>query len=463
MSAPDLVLSLILSLAVLTTTIHGGYVSIFQFGAIGNDTSYNASFTNGKALYNALEFANNNEDGFREVLIPAGATISYLPFKAFNGFHHVTLRIDGVLNAFPGDQLLWPNNTYNGRTLNIIEFDNSDHVTITGNGMIEGNGYRWWWYVFLTTLDNRPHMIVTQSCTNFVLRNLSLFNSPQYHVFLKDTVNATVEYLTVHVDVSEQKDILQRNGKLQDGIPIFPLNTDGIDISGENITVRHCHVENFDDSVCIKPSNGNGNLTQCAENMHIHDIHITNGVGASVGSVPPDPSVNCIRNILFERIHFEHPIKALYVKPNPCPNPETDGTGIIDQITYRDIFADHPLWWPIWVSTQQQKQPGAGADTGCDFLFPLPGTKCPTQPCVPVTRLTVINFTAIGALLSPGVLRCNATNPCRDFYFENVNIQTDTGFPFGDNFLCEAIDNFTIINGNPAQCIYNATVDEDEE
>lgn len=453
-------LPVVLTLAVIFCSVgSSAAILITEFGAVANDTSYNASYINGKALFDAVLAANSGTD--REVLVPGGLTFTMLPYAAFSGVQFVTLRIDGVLNAFPGDQLLWPNNTYNGRTLNIIEFDNSDHVTITGAGSIEGNGYRWWWYVFLTGLDNRPHMIVTESCTNFVLENISLYNSPQYHVYLKDNVNVVVQYLTVHVDVTEQQNILKHFGKLHDGLPIFPLNTDGIDIAGRNITVRYCSVENFDDSVCIKPSNGGNNLTQCSEDMYIHDVTITNGVGASVGSVPPDPKVNCIRNIVFERITFYHPIKAIYIKPNPCPNPETDGTGIIDNIVYRDIHADHPLWWPIWVSTQQQEQPGKGADTGCSFFYPLPGTTCPTQPCVPVTGLTIKNFTAIGALLSPGVLRCNASNPCRNFYFEDVNIQTDTGFPFGQNYLCDAIENFTIVgSSSPMQCVYNATLSE---
>lgn len=442
------------------TSVDASAFSIFSFGAVANDSSYNASYVNGKALFDAVNAANGAPHGSNKTaLVPAGYVFSFLPYAPFENIHGVTLRIDGVLSAFAGDNLLWPNSTKkNGQALNIIEFDHSDSITMTGTGTIVGNGYHWWWYVILTGLDNRPHMIVTQTVSNFLLENLTLLNSPQYHVFLQDNVNATVQHLTVHVDITEQQSLLETFGLFEDGIPIFPLNTDGIDIAGRNITVRYCSVENFDDSVCIKPSNQKDNLTTCSEDMHIHDIHITLGVGASVGSVPPNPAVNCIRNILFERIHFDHPIKAVYVKPNPCPDPATDGTGIIDNVTYKDLFADTPLWWPIWVSTQQQDQPGNGADTGCSFFYPLPNTTCPTQGCVPVTRLTIKNFTANGALLSPGVLRCNETNPCRDFYFEDVIIQTDTGFPFGVNYLCHAIENFTIVgNSSPLQCVFNVS------
>jgi hypothetical protein len=195
----------------------------------------------------------------------------------------------------------------------------------------------------------------------------------------------------------------------------------------------------------------------CSEDLHFHDIHITNGVGASVGSVPPNRRVNCVRNVTFERITFSHPLKAIYVKPNPCRDPLTDGTGIIDRVTYSDLYADTPLWWSIWVSTQQQHQPHDQNGTGCSFFFPLPNTSCPTQPCVPVTNLIVRNFTAVNALLSPGVLRCDPQGPCRNWLFQGVNITSLTNFNFGPHFLCQGIDNFTIVGGNGLQCVYNVS------
>ena len=70
------------------------------------------------------------------------------------------------------------------------------------------------------------------------------------------------------------------------------------------------------------------------------------------------------------QIHFEHPIKAIYVKPNPG----NSGSGIIDSITYRNITGNYALWYPIWIGPQQQQQPGSNG-TGCSFLYP--STLCP--------------------------------------------------------------------------------------
>jgi hypothetical protein len=113
----------------------------------------------------------------------------------------------------------------------------------------------------------------------------------------------------------------------------------------------------------------------CTSDVLVENIVITLGVGASIGSVRPNPNVNCVRNITFRNIEFHSPIKvhlcgkvtyfdtlsqnslvvrllcqAIYVKPNPG----TVGTGIIDNVLYENIVAKNPLWWAIWVSTQQQ-------------------------------------------------------------------------------------------------------------
>lgn len=44
------------------------------------------------------------------------------------------------------------------------------------------------------------------------------------------------------------------HGKLmENGVPLFPLNTDGIDPNGKNITITNVYIENFDDAVAVKP------------------------------------------------------------------------------------------------------------------------------------------------------------------------------------------------------------------
>lgn len=72
----------------------------------------------------------------------------------------------------------------------------------------------------------------------------------------------------------------------------------------------------------------------------------------SIGSVRPNPNVNCIRNITFRNITFENPIKAIYIKPNPAQ----EGTGLIENIVYENIEINNAIWWAIFIGTQQMHQ-----------------------------------------------------------------------------------------------------------
>lgn len=76
-----------------------------------------------------------------------------------------------------------------------------------------------------------------------------------------------------------------------------------------------------------------------------------------------------------------------------------------------------PIWWGIYIGPQQQYQPD-GDGPGC-MLYPiLP--HCQTQPRITVRNITLRNVVSTEGIFPPGIIRCNATNPCRDFSFESV-------------------------------------------
>ena len=55
------------------------------------------------------------------------------------------------------------------------------------------------------------------------------------------------------------------------------------------------------------------------------------------------------------------------------------------------------------------------------MLYPLGG--CRTQPRIDIRNITIRNLNSTGGFLSPGVIRCNESNPCTGINFENVNIE----------------------------------------
>ena len=125
-----------------------------------------------------------------------------------------------------------------------------------------------------------------------------------------------------------------------------------------------------------------------------------------------------MRNVTFRNISLWRPLKAIYIKSNPGDQ----GTGLVENIVYEDIFIQQALWWTVWIGPQQQNQPGDSSGTGCNFLFPYIPI-CPTQPLVTMRGIVLRNVIATDTLplfQGPGVVLCDAANPCRGLVFDNV-------------------------------------------
>lgn len=449
--------------------------SIIDFGAVPTVNTVEAAIQNGEAFFAATVAANASSSGAKSrfVLVPAGFNFWIMPSsKSFINLKNVTFQFNGNLSCSNINMSAWPELDgvessssdsigSRGTKIPLIYPQYSSDLTFVGNGgAINGNGYPWWVAEYNRSSYNapRPNMIQFNNVVRVVIDSLSLFNSPRYHVYLCPAFGVLIQHLTISVSVFDQYNLQKRFGTMLHeavDMPTFPLNTDGIDIRGNTIVVRHCTVLNFDDSYCPKPLGMNGPFG-CTNNILIQDSTQILGVGNSIGSVPPTSSVNCVQNVTFDRMTFKYPLKAIYVKPNPG----NSGYGLIQNITYSNSHAQSPVWWSIFVSTQQQDQPGGSSNTGCSFLYPLPGQNCPTQPRVPVKSLFLSNMTFDDALLSPGIMRCNDTyegplsGPCSGWEWNNVKVTSILKWPFGENFLCHALDK-PIFNNVYPSCISN--------
>eukprot|EP00056_Hartaetosiga_gracilis_P015980 m.3535 g.3535 ORF g.3535 m.3535 type:complete len:491 (+) comp3576_c0_seq1:3-1475(+) len=435
----------------------GGSVSILEFGAIPSNSSNAACWANSLALMKAIHnVSDSSSSSPSTVLIPQGFDFSSFPIQVSN-VSGVTLRIDGHLLASKNISA-WPLDK-NKRCIDFMLFTNVSDFVITGSGRVDGQGYDWWWLTIFTVIHKeRPHLISFYTSTNVIVENVELKNSPSFHLRTHDLIGGIFRHITIRVDVDQQKQLYRDGGLMQTlqhpltketiEIPTFPLNTDGIDPAGKDIHIYNCSIENFDDAIAVKPSH-RGDLSQCSQNMLIENCTVYFGVGMTIGSVPPNLQYNCVRNITFRNINSHHPIKAIYIKTNPG----TDGYGIIDNIVYENINITYPLWWSIYIGPQQQKQPD-GRGPGC-MLYPF-GGECPTQPRVPIYNVTLRNVDSTNGLLSPGVLRCNATKPCTGIVFDNVHVSGDH-WP-ADNFICENMIIETT-NTSPRPACNNTTPD----
>ncbi|RNA26782.1 glycoside hydrolase family, partial [Brachionus plicatilis] len=393
---------------------------IEDFGAVSNDRSYIASIQNGIALKNCFQSANSSSD--RTVLVKNDYSV--IPDGVIYDLVDVTLQLDGVIRVWDADHTKWPNDT-NNKALALLALTNTQGLVIKGNGVIHGNGYSWWWSVIINGHDNRPNLMDIKTSKDTLVEGITVMNAPQYHINFMDTLNLTIQHIKILVNITDLN--------VNESAPIFPLNTDGIDVRGKNVLIRNITVENFDDAVAVKPTHKNQAVySDCTENIIIEDCYVKYGVGMSMGSVPPNENLACIRNVTIRNVKFDTPLKAIYIKPNPGQN----GMGLISNIVYENIEIIEPLWWAIYIGTQQQKQPYTNG-TGCSFFFPLPGTECPSDPLVTVEDITLRNVSIYGGLLSPGIMRCHEKNPCKNLIFDGVNVYNRSLFPIENGYLCE--------------------------
>ena len=172
---------------------------------------------------------------------------------------------------------------------------------------------------------------------------------------------------------------------------------------------------------------------------------IHHSVGLSIGSVHPNDNYTCVRNVTFKDSVLYNPLKGIYVKTNSgTTNTSLPGSGgEITNITYENIEIHNPMWWGIYIGPQQQKQPD-GVGDGC-MLYPLGG--CETQPLITIADVTLRNITQYGTWLPPGIIRCNETNPCTGFVFDNVNSSGWWKW-LGLNYITEHIVG-TVTNSKP--------------
>lgn len=128
-------------------------------------------------------------------------------------------------------------------------------MTITGDGVVDGQGYVWWWYVILTGKSVRPDMFNLQNHTRLVVRDLYCRNSPQFHFRVHDVQGAHFDNVTIWVNITQQMALLRRHNRttihptLGIELPTFPLNTDGIDPAGRDVLIENSVIDNFDDAV----------------------------------------------------------------------------------------------------------------------------------------------------------------------------------------------------------------------
>ncbi|KAJ7041156.1 pectin lyase fold/virulence factor [Mycena alexandri] len=256
------------------------------------------------------------------------ATDSVITFAATNysAYTPITLAgLDNVVIHLDGNLLLPNNLTKVQHEINITTNQPSTYATpwfyFHGNNvqLIGSADFEWgrfygfgqhWWDLGVQTL--RPQL-ATFNVTNGLMRNLKVIKPVAWGWNLPGT-NTRVE--NHYVDAKPD------NGSRSDSVS-FPFNTDGINISGQNITVDGYYGHNGDD--CISVINGARNVFAtngfCGFSSH----------GLSIGSLGKGGSFQTVQGVVFKNWTMNGAVYGARFKS------WTGGAGFADNVTWEDI------------------------------------------------------------------------------------------------------------------------------
>eukprot|EP00633_Aureoumbra_lagunensis_P002037 CAMPEP_0197290162 /NCGR_PEP_ID=MMETSP0890-20130614/7410_1 /TAXON_ID=44058 ORGANISM="Aureoumbra lagunensis, Strain CCMP1510" /NCGR_SAMPLE_ID=MMETSP0890 /ASSEMBLY_ACC=CAM_ASM_000533 /LENGTH=406 /DNA_ID=CAMNT_0042762017 /DNA_START=117 /DNA_END=1334 /DNA_ORIENTATION=+ len=352
-------------------------ISLDDCGGIRDRIDIESAKQNGQALAAAFGAARAGD----EILIPYGARYYMIPKCEIWGpiAENISLRISGSISAL--DEIeAWPAN--GSKYISLLSIHYANGLQVNGGGMIEGNGHRWWWkFLFPPGLNTkRPMLIDFSHVQNLVIENLAFFNSPRFHIHVTEANTARISNLVILVDWQHQQHItrIARNTQIwqqqstsswlkkarawlqiafiTNPFPMFPFNTDGVDVAGSDILVENLFVENWDDVVAIKPSKrifsqstelgpsaakraqAYSDWHWCTRNVIVRNVTSLFGGGLSVGDVVAGKQQECVRGASFEQITLYRPFKGIYVKTSGhCSTFIEDCSALIADIKYRDI------------------------------------------------------------------------------------------------------------------------------
>ena len=374
------------------------------------NSSYNAvgdgNTDNAMAISNAISKAasGGTTNGLigGTVEIPAG-TNAYLcgPIILKN---NVNLQIDGgaILRMLPFLQYptTWVTNGSSYWFTNTPDFISASSLTnieISGSGAIDGQGLPWWPWAN-TNNAVRPSMISWSSCNRQLIQNVTLSNSPMFHIAIGSSKNSTVQGVTVLAPSSSANPPSH--------------NTDACDVSGTNILVQNCNISVGDDNYTC----GGGT----------HDVLLSNNVygtghGISIGSYTDKGGVS---NITVINCTISGADNGIRIKS------DNDRGGPVQNINYYNIGMTN-VHFPIqiyayyhWYGTPSGISPQIAASTNPAAVSLSSGGGTPI-----FRNITFSNINATSVSGYPiGIIWARTELPATNIVFNRVNITGDRSF-----------------------------------
>jgi polygalacturonase len=188
-------------------------------------------------------------------------------------------------------------------------------VTIAGNGIIDGSGGKWWVPAEEARRKTsgytlpRPRLIALTRVNNLLVRDVTLQNSPTFHLVPTECEDVVITNVTFSA-------------------PAGSANTDAIDPSvSRRVLITKCLIDVGDDNVAIKSGRKIEGREFACEDITITDCVCKHGHGISIGS----ETVGGVRNVTIRNCTFEDTDNGLRIKSYRGRG------GVVENIVYENI------------------------------------------------------------------------------------------------------------------------------
>ncbi|KAI3465526.1 hypothetical protein Pfo_022189 [Paulownia fortunei] len=285
-----------------------------------------------------------------------------------------------------------------------ITFYEVDGLTVSGNGVFDGNGASSWSRCNgLANCNLPPTTIKINYVTNASIQGINLVNSKMFHLHIQESENVNVN--NVHILA-----------------PGDSPNTDGIHIGNSNdVNIMDAHIATGDD--CVSMGDG-------CTNVNISRIWCGPGHGISIGSLGKYKAEKDVGGITVRNCTFDNTDNGLRIK-TWAPS---SSSSVVSDVTFADIIinsVDNPI-----IIDQYYCPHGSCNHEG--------------ESSVQIKGVKFINIQGSSASATAVNVQCSKSKPCQDIEFIGLGL-TFNGQP--TTALCvNADDKFQGSAQVPSRC-----------
>lgn len=377
--------------AIAQTNIADTFDSIFnvkQFGATGNRKD-NAT----ESFRNAIETCTKRGGG--TVYVPPGEyTIGTIQLK-----DNVTLKIEAGATLY----LSQLKEDYKEGVRAMIFAENANNIAVIGRGKLDGLAQ--YDYIEMQRLDVdiseeielarkagmdmrryyrkstalNAYMFVINDCTNFLLQDVMIFNSPLWNVRLNDCNRVFIRGIYIYSD-------------LEKGV-----NADGIDIcSSKNVTISDSVITSADDSIVLKTIVRNGKTANTCENITVSNCILSSSSTPLMIGTETEADIS---NVLFNNCVIRNSNKGFGINVQ-------DGATVSNVIFSNLTIETNRRHWNWWGSAEM-----------CKFIL---FKRKSSSKLGAIRNIIVENI--IANVRGTSTITGHADQPLEDITFSNVQI-----------------------------------------